>query len=274
MVTLLAFIAGSVLGAAHLPWWQRWPSLPPVDLVGRLGWPGALATTLALCGLVAAATLLVERRRQGVAQAAPVSSPRAPSAPPSAARGWRRVVEGPWPLLAGAVGLALVNCATLALAGRPWGITSAFALWGSKLLATLGVDVASWPYWAPPSRAAELRASVLNDVPSVMNFGILLGALLAAGLAGRFRPSWRIPPRSLGAAILGGLLLGYGARLASGCNIGAFFGGTASGSLHGWVWFVAAIGGGIVGVQLRPWFGLPVERPQQTGPRAPRAGSC
>ena len=31
------------------------------------------------------------------------------------------------------------------------------------------------------------------------------------------------------AAVLGGLFMGYGARLAFGCNIGALFGGIASG---------------------------------------------
>ena len=43
----------------------------------------------------------------------------------------------------------------------------------------------------------------------------------------------QIPPLSLAAAVIGGLLLGYGARLAFGCNIGAFFSGVVSGSLHG-----------------------------------------
>jgi hypothetical protein len=63
-------------------------------------------------------------------------------------------------------------------------------------------------------------------------------------------------PKSAAAAAVGGLLLGYGARLASGCNIGAFFSGAASGSVHGWVWFVAAFAGTILGTRLRPLFGF------------------
>ncbi len=78
--------------------------------------------------------------------------------------------------------------------------------------------------------------------------------MLAASLAGRFAPSLRIPLRSLAAAVLGGLLLGYGARIAYGCNIGAYFSGIASGSLHGWLWLVAAFAGNAVGVRLRPFF--------------------
>ena len=49
-------------------------------------------------------------------------------------------------------------------------------------------------------------------------------------------------------------MLGYGARLAFGCNIGAYFSGIASGSLHGWVWMVAAFAGNMAGVKLRPFF--------------------
>jgi hypothetical protein len=167
---------------------------------------------------------------------------------------------GPWPLLWGAVGLVLVNLATLLLAGRPWGVTSAFALWGAKVAQASGIDIASWPYWAVPARAQSLNSPVLTDVTTVMDLGIMLGALAAAGLAGRFAPEWRVPAKSLGAAVLGGTLLGYGARLASGCNIGAFFSGVASGSLHGWVWFIAAFAGTMVGTRLRPLFGLIVER--------------
>jgi uncharacterized protein len=159
------------------------------------------------------------------------------------------------------VALALLNFATLALAGRPWGITSAFALWGSKIAAATGIaDVASWPYWSSPAWVAELNGSVLNDITSVMDFGIVIGALLAAALAGRFAPTWRVPLKSALAAVVGGLLLGYGARLAYGCNIGAYFSGIASGSLHGWVWLVAAFVGNLIGTRLRPLFGLEVER--------------
>ncbi len=89
-----------------------------------------------------------------------------------------------------------------------------------------------------------------------MDIGIVLGALTSAGLAGRFAPRLRLPPRSLVAAVIGGLLLGYGARLAFGCNIGAIISGVASTSLHGWLWIVCALCGTWVGVRLRPLFGL------------------
>jgi uncharacterized membrane protein YedE/YeeE len=255
LITLAAFVAGSTLGAAHLHWWTALPSLPKISFVALWGpWP-ALAVHLAVFGAVAGLTVAIERRRHGrLLPAGPAPGGRA------------RFLRGPWPLAAAAVVLALLNFATLALAGRPWGVTSAFALWGSKIAAGLGVDVASWPYWSTPARLAELQAGVLEDVTSVMDFGIVAGALLAAALAGRFAPTWRIPWRSAAAAVVGGILLGYGARLAYGCNIGAYFSGIASGSLHGWVWLAAAFAGNVLGTGLRPLFGLEVERtPKLTG---------
>ncbi len=107
-----------------------------------------------------------------------------------------------------------------------------------------------------PGAAASLNSSVFSDVTSVMNIGIILGALTAAALAGKFAPVFRIPARSIFAAMVGGIMLGYGARIAYGCNIGAYFGGISSTSLHGWLWFVAAFIGSSLGTRLRPRFGL------------------
>lgn len=245
-VTLAAFVAGSLLGTAHAPWWERVPSRPGVSLVATMGIGGALTMTALLLGGIALVSLAIERARHGRVAADQRWQHRRP-------RWW---LQGPWPLVLGAVGLALVNVATLVLAGRPWGVTSAFALWGAKIALMLGVDVAAWPYWQVPARAASLNAPVVADITSVMNAGIMLGAWIAAALAGRFAPGWRTPLPSLAAAVLGGLLLGYGARMASGCNIGAYFSGVASASLHGYVWFIAALGGTVLGARLRPFFGL------------------
>lgn len=52
------------------------------------------------------------------------------------------------------------------------------------------------------------------------------------------------------AASLGGLLMGYGARIAYGCNIGALYSGIASLSLSGWVFAVAMFFGAVVGSKL------------------------
>ncbi|WP_345956232.1 YeeE/YedE family protein [Pseudomonas fulva] len=244
LVTLLFFIIGSVTATHHADWWFALPSLPATSIVQAWGLVPALLVSLGVFGLIAWVTVHLEKRRHGG-----LEQPEQ-----HGLAGLQRFVRGPWPLVWGAVALAVLNYATLALAGRPWGITSAFALWGAKVLDSLGVQVSSWVFWQAPANAKALASPVWQDVTTVMDLGIVLGALLAAGLAGRFAPSLKIPLPSLIAAVIGGLLLGYGSRLAYGCNIGAYFSGIASGSLHGWLWLIAAYMGNVVGVRLRPAF--------------------
>lgn len=251
VLTLVGFIAGSVLGAWHWGFWtQDALNWIPVSLAEtRLGYGGGLAVQLAFIGLVVAVTFLIARWKR----------PPALRSRPST-KGVARIVRGTWPLWVGALVLAALNGATLLVSGKPWGITGAFALWGSKVAAFFGVDVSSWTYWSG-ERAAALEAPLLADVTTVMDLGIILGALLAAGVGGTFVLHKRIPWKIVAAALIGGILMGYGARLAYGCNIGAYFGGVASLSLHGWLWAAMALIGTYGGLKLRPLFGLANPKP-------------
>lgn len=250
IVTLLFFIVGSVLATANYSWWSQLPQFAPVSVIQLWGVVPALLFNLAVFGLIAWCVTRAERRHHGrlVASASRTDAPTS-------------LLRGPWPLVWGGVALVLLNFATLALAGRPWGITSAFALWGAKMLAASGVaDPSAWAFWQVPAQAKALSAPVYADVTSVQDIGIILGALAAACAAGKFAPVWQIPPRQLLASVLGGLMLGYGSRLAYGCNIGAYFSGILSGSLHGWLWLLCAFAGSALGVRLRPLFGMHSEK--------------
>lgn len=242
-VTLAAFCAGAFWGSLHLGWWAKLPRLSSVSLGREFGWPLGLLMQFAFLALI----YLALRRWAGRAPQRPLWEP-----------GFRlqHLPRGPWPLLLSAGLLALLNWATLLIAGHPWSITWGFTLWAAKAAAAAGWDPATSGFWTGGFQEAALARSVFLDTTSVMDFGIMLGALLAAGMAGRFKPTARIGLRPLAAAVAGGLLLGYGARLAYGCNIGAFFGGVASTSLHGWMWIALALPGNWLGIKLRPWFGM------------------
>ncbi len=251
LITLGGFVAGSALGALQFPWWTALPSHAPISLADQpMGYLGAWLITMAVIAAVVAATYVVGRR----GHVPPVERP-------AVARGAARALRGSWPLWVGALLLAGLNALTLWVSGSAWGITFAFALWGSKLLDALGVDVTSWTYWQDPGNAAKFDAGFLAEKTSVMDLGIILGALIASALAGAFLVHRRIPGRLALGAVLGGILMGYGARIAFGCNIGAYFDGIASFSLHGWLWGLMALGGTFVGLRLRPLFGLGNPRP-------------
>lgn len=243
LVTLAFFIIGALGGTAHLPYWLSLPALEPISLGASLGVPLGLGLTLAGLAAIAAITLLIERRAHGNVE--PIGAPLPQKG---------KLLTGPWPLLFAALALAVLNVLTLIIAGHPWSITAGFGLWGAKIASAFGVPVAEWEFWTWPGQARALQNSVLADTTSVMDFGIILGAALAAGLAGKFAPKVDLRLGSLIAAVLGGLLMGYGARLSFGCNIGALFSGIASGSVHGWVWMICAFAGSGLGIRLRPLF--------------------
>lgn len=246
LLTLVFFIIGAVIGTAHLPMWLELPALPPMSLGREFGVGGGLAVTFGGLALVAMITVIVEKRAHGSLEA----TPKAPRA------GLARLFHGPWPLVWTGLLLAGLNIATLLIAGHPWSITFGFGLWGAKIAQGIGIPVETWEFWNWAGPAKALGNSVLEDNTSVMNFGIVIGAAFAAALAGKFAPKVSVPVASLLAAAIGGILMGYGARLAFGCNIGAFFSGIASGSVHGWLWFVLAFAGSWIGIALRPAFGM------------------
>ena len=133
-------------------------------------------------------------------------------------------------------------------------MTWAFTLWGAKMATALGWEVESSSFWNNDYRLDQLHSSVFADETSVMDLAIILGSLAAAALADELKPNFRMTLLPLLGALLGGLLMGYGSRIAYGCNIGAFLSGVSSTSLHGWLWIAAALPGNWVGIKLRGVF--------------------
>ena len=249
-ITFIFFVIGATIGAYHLPFWtEEMPSFAPFSLATStgLGYSGAWVLSLVLFALIAWVTLVVEKKT------------KAPKmAPVPTESGWRRIFRGSWPLFAAAIVLAILNALTLLTRGQPWGITSAFSLWGSKIASSFGVDVANWGYWQG-ANAAALNASIFADSTTVMNIGIIVGAFIASAAGGLFKFT-QITLGNFAASVIGGLMMGYGARLAFGCNIGAYFGGIASFSAHGYIWGIMAMAGTFLALYLRPLFGLSVPK--------------
>ncbi len=246
LITITFFVVGATLGSYHLPWWLQQPNIGKISVISELGgWLPALLLQLAVLAVLYIIVRRMELKRRNSVQD---FKPRHPQQ-----NLLDQFIFGPWPLWWGAIGLTVFGLATLLLAGYPWSITYAYGLWGAKILSSLGVDISSWTYWSAGYPAKSLNSSVLADITSIMDFGIIIGAMLAAALASKFAPPGKIIPKRVVTAVVGGLLLGYGARLAFGCNIGGMLGGIASGSLHGWLWLLAAFPGGILGTYIRVW---------------------
>ena len=223
MGILPLFAFGSFLGSVHVGDWLKLGQLEPIGLVSVFGGTQALLITLA--GLVVAGLLV---------------------------RAWvgpgRTWWDRKW--LVGAVALAVLAALNLVIAGQPWGVVYGFGLWAAKLVNAAGLfDSTANAFWSQAGNAQRLTESVLMDITSITNIGILGGALwISAKATTAAQPlttqQWVV---GLGA----GFLMGYSSRLAFGCNIGAMLSGISTGSVHGWIWVPLALMGTMIGIKVR-----------------------
>lgn len=158
---------------------------------------------------------------------------------------YKRLFVNPFTYITGAVLLGLFNIVTFVATGKGWGVTGSFSYWGAWLLKPFG-NISTWANL----NQATYEAGFFNNGVSVRNLGIVLGALLAVLLASQFKIKKIRNWRQVAAAVLGGFLMGYGARVALGCNIGALFTGISAMSLSGWVFALFLFVGAYIGSKL------------------------
>jgi len=227
VLALPFFAVGSFAGAYHLISWTELGSLPVIRFSG---WSGVAITLVALAGVA------VSFLRQAAPENRTIS---------------RRYIIA-------AIVIAVLAIANLVVAGQPWGVVYGLGLWVAKGTVAAGVDLSNSAFWAAPATYERVNASLLTDYTSLTNIGIMTGAFMVASwrVGGLSQKLPQLPMRAWLATIVCGFLLGYSSRLAFGCNVGAFFSGISTGSLHGWAWFIAAFTGSIFGVRLRPILGM------------------
>ncbi|MCI0340805.1 MAG: YeeE/YedE family protein [Planctomycetales bacterium] len=229
---LLGDVAGFVVG--YLAWNPLWTATiamsPAVWLPKTFGYAGA--AILQIGALAVGAGLLLR-----------FLAPPPPAAhePATLAGVARRVFVAGWPGWAG--GLALGALATLAyFRGTPLGVTAELSRLGRLAGDAIGAVPARLEGMdlmtgcRPPMDATGLSANGLLIV------SLVAGSLAMALAAGEFRPRV-FSPRRYALAFVGGIFLGFGALISTGCTVGAMLSGTMAFSLHGWVFLVALAGG-------------------------------
>jgi uncharacterized protein len=223
MGILPLFAAGSFLGSVHIGDWLSLGQTEPIGLVNSLGLEKALAVTLVgLIALLVAVRLWVGKDKT-----------------------W---LDSKW--LWGALALAFLATLNLIVAGQPWGVVYGFGLWAAKIAQSTSLfDPSGNFFWSQDGNAQILAQTVLLDVTSITNIGILAGALwISAKSSGNTTPLTR---QQWVIGLAAGFLMGYSSRLAFGCNIGAMLSGVSTGSLHGWIWIPLAFAGTWIGVRVR-----------------------
>ena len=159
---------------------------------------------------------------------------------------YKRLLKEPMTYVGGAVLLSIFQIAHLAVLNSGWGVTTSFSIWGAKLAELIGIHAGDWAYFSTDKMQEELSTGFFADPGSLRNIGIIIGAFVATLFASQFKIKKIKAMRQVVAAILGGLLMGYGARIATGCNIGALFTGISSLSVSGWVFAIFLMVGAFI----------------------------
>jgi len=242
--TLLGLIAGSLWGASHFRWWYDVfiRGAPCLTIADCLGLPLAVGVQLGALGIIY--FLLFRAEGPSFSER---SSIKIRFNLEWAREALRSIVEEPWPYWVGGALLGLLAVGITFVQGKPWSVTTAFSYWGAWMFKGVGGSPERWFYFG---RHRILDVAWWHEPRTVINIATVWGALLASGLAMELRLRWFRSPWYLLSSVAGGVMMGYGARLSCGCNIGAFYNGIASLSLHGWVFGGSLVVGAFLGSRL------------------------
>jgi len=132
------------------------------------------------------------------------------------------------------------------LTGTLWAVTGEFTRWGGNLLQLFDVDTSDWAYF----KEIKLIGEPVDRTDGWLVMGMLLGSLFSALISKNFK--WKFPrqKRRWVWGFIGGVIAGFGTRLAMGCNLAAFFTGLPQFSLHAWFFIAGTAIGTYFGVKL------------------------
>lgn len=164
---------------------------------------------------------------------------------------YNKIFVEPWSYNVGAILLAILALSHIVILGTSWVASGSFTVWGAKIFYFLGVDVTKWKYFINnPGLKRSIFIPILENGPALRNIGIILGALIMALLASEFKITKIKNKKQIIGAIIGGFLMGIGSRIASGCNVGAFFSALLSYSLTGWFFGISTFIGAAIGSKI------------------------
>lgn len=156
-----------------------------------------------------------------------------------------------------AVSLAgVLSAFYFAVTGTVWAVTGEFTRYGGHVLAFFGVDISDWAYF----NLVSMEGTSLTRTDGWIIIGMFAGALITVLLSKNFKIRVPQQKRRYVQAFIGGFIAGFGARLALGCNLAAFFTGIPQFSFHSWIFMVTTAIGTYAGVKVintRWWRGKP-----------------
>tara|TARA_B100000949_G_scaffold96030_1_gene85593 strand:+ start:783 stop:1973 length:1191 start_codon:yes stop_codon:yes gene_type:complete len=152
--------------------------------------------------------------------------------------GYAKLFDKQWPMWVGGLLFGVLNVFMFAFE-KAWSVADGVRNWGNWFFNSVEVT----------------EITIINPhlySTSILNFGIIAGALASALLAKQFQVR-SAPTRELSKAIIGGTLMGIGASLSFGCNIGGFFSAISALSMSGVAMMGGLMIGSLIGLKLLVW---------------------
>lgn len=161
-----------------------------------------------------------------------------------------QLFEKPWSLKTGAFIISGIFVLLMGVTKAGWGASTPYGFWFGKGLMVLGISPETISEFTKMSDKPFILPFFEHPI-NVQNVGIFLGALFYLLSAKIFKKTvsleWKISPKLAFFYAIGGLFMGFGTRLANGCNVGALYTPIANFSLSGWIFLIFLVIGGILG---------------------------
>lgn len=253
LVSLVGILIGLEVAAHTWNWWWQTEisKAPVVWLPGFLGYAGAVALTVVLLAAAYGLTLWRERgrgpqipiRKKAEIEPATISG--------KVTKTYRQWFVTGWPIATGALALAILNIFAFTFS-NPLGVTGELSAWAERGAGLIGLSA------GPLAGASNLAGCNLSTGSGsgwltgnfALDAGLVFGSFVAATLAGEFKLRFPRQHVRYGQSLVGGTFMGYGAGIAAGCTIGAFFSAVPSLGLNGWVFGLSLLIGAALGVQV------------------------
>lgn len=159
-----------------------------------------------------------------------------------------------WSPYAAGIGIGILSWLSFLISGKPIATSTTFARAGGMIEeGVMGKKAKSRPYYE--------KIKLMINWQWMLVIGVVIGSFISAIISGDFQVGVWVPSLWSSAfgnsallrvivAILGGIILGFGARFAGGCTSGHGISGTLQLALSSWISAIFFFVGGIVAAHI------------------------